>query len=193
MPWLTRRSSSLLLCLSLLIVGISGCQHLPHVQRAGQTAAPLYLPPTPISPAATAPAPQPTASAALPTAILQVEPSPTPQCEDNLRYLADLTVPDGSVVPAGTQVDKRWQVENNGTCNWDKRYRLRFIAGVDLGLPSEQALYPARSGAQFTLRIVFTAPTEAGPYRSAWQAFSPAGEPFGDPVFVDIIVQEGGD
>ncbi len=98
-------------------------------------------------------------------------------------------MPDGTQVAAGSPVDKQWQVENNGTCNWDGRYRLKFIAGADLGAPLVQALYPARSGTQPAIRITFTAPAEPGTYRSAWQAYSPQDEPFGDPIFVEIIVQ----
>ncbi len=48
-------------------------------------------------------------------------PSTTPVCEDNLKFVADLTVPDGTIVARGALIDKRWQVENNGSCNWDER------------------------------------------------------------------------
>jgi hypothetical protein len=53
----------------------------------------------------------------------------------------------------------------------------------------EQALYPARSGTQVELRIVFTAPNEPGIYRSAWQAHDPEGQPFGDQFFIEIVVE----
>jgi Ig-like domain from next to BRCA1 gene len=104
----------------------------------------------------------------------------------------DLTIPDGTRVSPGSLVDKRWQVENNGTCNWDRGYRLKLIAGPNLGIPTEQSLYPARSGTQPVIRIVFNAPDEAGTYHSAWQAVSPQGEAFGDPIFLEIIVASGG-
>jgi len=92
------------------------------------------------------------------------------------------------LVAPGEGLDKRWLVENNGTCNWDQGYRLKLVAGPDLGAATEQGLYPARSGTQATIRIVFAAPAEAGAYRSAWQAYSPDGQSFGDPVFIDIQV-----
>jgi hypothetical protein len=118
------------------------------------------------------------------------EVAPTPTCVPNLAFLEDLTVPDGSQATPGSTLDKRWRVENNGTCNWDENYRLKLIAGPEMGAEPEQALYPARSGAQAVLRIIFTAPEEPGPYRSAWQAYDPGGEPFGDPFFIEVIVQE---
>lgn len=108
---------------------------------------------------------------------------------DSLIYLADLTVQDGTVVAPGATMDKRWQVQNTGTCNWGEGYTLRLIAGPDLGAEPEQALYPARAGSEASLRLVFTAPGEPGPYRSVWQAHNPEGQPFGDPIYIDIIVQ----
>jgi hypothetical protein len=38
--------------------------------------------------------------------------------------------------------------------------------------------------------MVFTAPSEAGTYRSAWQAHDPSGEPFGDLFFIEFVVSE---
>jgi hypothetical protein len=64
-----------------------------------------------------------------------------------------------------------------------------LIAGSEMGAQPEQALDPARSGARATIRIVFKAPREPGAYRSAWQAFNPQGEPFGDPFFIEVDVE----
>lgn len=106
-----------------------------------------------------------------------------------MAFVADLTIPDGTVVSPGANVDKSWLVQNNGSCNWDSRYRLKFVGGLDMGAAIEQALYPARAGTQATIRINFIAPSEPGTYSTAWQAIDPFGEPFGDPVFMEIIVQ----
>lgn len=114
--------------------------------------------------------------------------TPTPACLDNLTFVEDLTLPDGSQVTPGSEMDKRWRVENSGSCNWDQGYRIRMVFGPEQGFPTEQALYPARSGVQATLRIVFTAPEEGGDYRIAWQAFNPQNESFGEPFFIDFTV-----
>ncbi len=133
--------------------------------------------------------------AAVPRAVSQTQSAvkaqpaaPAPTCSDNLIFLDDLSIKDGSVFPPGSRLDKRWKVENAGTCNWDQRYRMKLIAGSELGVAAEQALFPARGGSQAIIRIVFTAPTEPGNYRSAWQAYNPQGDPFGDPFFIDIVV-----
>ncbi len=116
-------------------------------------------------------------------------PTPTPPCTNILTYNKDLTIPDDTAVAPGQSIDKQWLVTNSGTCNWDARYRLKLINGDPLGAKSEEALYPARAGSQTTLRIIFTAPSAAGTYRSAWQALGPSGEAFGDPVYIQINVQ----
>jgi hypothetical protein len=114
--------------------------------------------------------------------------TPTQTCTNQLNYIEDLSIPDGSPFPPGASLDKRWKVENSGTCNWDGRYRLQLTAGPALNAQAEQALYPARAGSQAEIRIEFKAPQEPGVYRSAWQAFDPSGQPFGDPVFIEIDV-----
>jgi hypothetical protein len=143
-------------------------------------------PPTPYRPPTAAIPPSPTLPP--PATPEAPRPTPTPPCTDNLSFREDLTIPDGTQVSPGQALDKRWQVENSGTCNWDESYRLKLIAGPEMGAVAEQTLYPARSGTELVIRIVFTAPNEPGTYRSAWQAYNPRGEAFGDPVFIEVVV-----
>jgi hypothetical protein len=171
------------LCLGILSLILSACS-------GAQTPAAYFVPPTSGSqvsfPSGLTPTGSTSDQPATPTS-----PSPTtaPACAPNLLYLEDLTVPDGTVVAPGERLDKRWRVENNGSCNWDVKYSLVLIAGQQLGAPKQQAIFPARSGTPATVRIIFTAPQEPGAYRSAWQAQDPQGELFGDPIYIDIIVQ----
>lgn len=154
----------------LLIFMLAGC-------RATPAATPLpFVPPT-AAPQASAP-PE-----------LALRPTPAANCLNNLQFLEDLTIPDGSRVQPGDVLDKRWQVANTGECNWSAAYSVRLVAGNALGLAESQPLYPARGGTQAIIRLVFTAPQTAGAYRSAWQAHTPQGEPFGDPFFIDFIVE----
>jgi hypothetical protein len=127
-------------------------------------------------------------SAATSTMYQPLASTTTPSCADGLSFLTDVTIPDNTAVATGSSLNKQWLVQNTGSCNWDSRYRLRFISGDPLGAATEQALYPARAGAQATLRILFTAPQEAGEYVSEWQAFDPSGIPFGDSFFIKIDI-----
>jgi hypothetical protein len=164
-------------CSSMFLFFILGW--LTACSRINASAPPLYLPPTEANP----PAPL----AFTPTFQLP-GPSPTPACTNALLFGQDVTIPDGTVVAPGSLLDKQWQVQNSGTCNWDNRYRLRLISGEPLGAATEQALFPARSGTQAILQIAFTAPTATGNYYSEWQAFDPLGMPFGDSLTIKISV-----
>ncbi len=166
--------------IAILILASSSC--------APTTAPTLFVPPTEAP--QIVPATQPTATSTptiVPTPILPT-PTSTPPCTNNLTFTRDATIPDGTTVTAGQSIDKQWLVVNSGTCNWDSGYRLKLIGGNAMGAAAEQALYPARAGAQVTLRIIFTAPSAAGDYQGDWQAIAPDGTAFGDPVSIKITV-----
>lgn len=167
----------------LLIVSLtlSACtiKLQPDIGTSGVYA---FVPPTTLAPTTT---PLPTINA-----TLLAPPTPEIICQDNLLFLEDLSIPDGTEIDPGATIDKQWKVQNNGTCNWENGYTLRFIGGSDMGAETIQALIPARSEAIVTIRISFVAPTEPGNYRSAWQAYNQADIPFGDPIYLDINVSE---
>lgn len=144
----------------------------------------VFIPPTP----AMTNTPPVVTPSATPLAADLFRPSPTPACFDGLTYLEDLSIPDGTLVGPGESLDKRWLVQNSGSCNWDAGYALQLVAGPALEVPEIQDLYPARSGSTATIRIIFTAPSEPNTYRSAWQAYNPQGEIFGDPIFIEVTV-----
>jgi hypothetical protein len=176
------KSSSTLLVILLTLFLLSACVPTPApTPFIPPKAATPTLPPvqgnTPVIPTFT-PQPIPTSS-----------PTATPPCTDSLAFVNDITIPDGTVVSPGERVDKGWLVQNNGSCNWDSRYRLRFVGGLEMGAVAEQALYPARAGTQAAIQIIFTAPSEPGTYTTAWQAINPDNEAFGDAVFMEIVVQ----
>ena len=159
----------------------------------GPQAAPTYFIPPTLVPAPPASVPGTPGEGATPTPEpLTVPtlalPSPTPPCTDDLDYLQDLTIPDGSTVAPGQPIDKRWQVSNSGTCNWDERYQLRLVNGDSMGAGISLPLYPARGGAEATLRIRFTAPPAAGTYECQWQAVNPDGVFFGDAFYMQVVV-----
>jgi hypothetical protein len=153
---------------------VSGCSTPTESQEF------VYVPPTPAVAQATATS-TPTAEAS-PAATARLA------CENNLIYVQDLSIPDGTLAEPGALLDKRWEVRNGGSCNWDEHYQLRLISGEALQAEPVQKLFPARSATNLILRINFVAPADSGVYRSAWQAYDPDGNPFGDPIFIEIAV-----
>lgn len=170
----------LIVFIFILIAALTGCSLRPTRSYPVSVNAPAFKPPTIV------PTPLPTIP---PTPTLSEQGNnTTTSCIDILRYIEDITIPDGTEVIPGTTLDKRWRVENNGSCNWENGYTLNLVAGADMGAATVQALYPVRSGSQAILRILLTAPMETGNYRSAWQAHNAAGQPFGDPIYIEINV-----
>jgi hypothetical protein len=158
----------------LLMTGLAGCLRT----NSPTAAAGGFMPPT-VEPSLT---PLPATAAPLPTKVAE--------CTDTLSYMEDITIPDGTEVKPGDKLDKRWQIRNNGTCDWDGTYTLKLIAGTGMGGPEVQALYPARAGSAAVIRVELTAPTETGTYRSAWQAYNGSDEPFGDPIYIEVVVKD---
>jgi hypothetical protein len=175
-----QRFSGLLLACCLSLLFLSGCNSgLLTRSVPAEEQAQLFIAPTFLASDGSGNAQNPNQPGA---------PTPTASCSDGLLWQNDLSIPDGSQVAPGSVLDKQWQVKNSGTCNWDERYTLRLTAGVDMGAVSPQLLVPARGGSEAVVQITFTAPAEAGRYRSAWQAYNPDGLPFGDPIYIEIVV-----
>jgi len=163
----------------ILALGLSGCGFHPQVVDPSSANDALFRPATQ----------QPTRTPTFPAPIATNRATPDIICVDKLTFINDQTIPDGTQVSPNSTLDKRWEVENSGNCNWDERYHLRLIGGPVMGANPVQPLFPARSGSRVIIRILMTAPDEAGNYHSAWQAYNPADEPFGDPIFIDILVK----
>ncbi len=113
---------------------------------------------------------------------------PTAICSNDAEFLEDLTLPDGTKVLPGAELDKRWLILNRGGCGWGSEYRLVQIGDSRIQGPRELALYPAVAGGQATWQVPLVAPLEEGEYISRWQAQAPDGAAFGDEVYVLIVV-----
>lgn len=136
---------------------------------------------TPAAEQPTAVAGQPTTEAAQPTPIpiiatptAFVQPTAAPQaCVFKANYLADVTIPDGTLVAPGAQFVKTWRVLNSGTCSWGPGsglQNLQFVGGNALGAPNLVPIPNAiPAGATADLSINMTAPTDAGSYKSNWK------------------------
>jgi hypothetical protein len=135
-----------------------------------------------------------------PLAITPINPIPTPTatiaagnvfdgpCLNDAEFIEDLTIPDLTEVDPGSELDKRWLVRNSGSCDWTLDYRLVNVSGVGFTGPDQIALYPARSETSAVWQVVVTAPQTPGEHISRWQAQAPDGTPFGDEVFLYIVV-----
>jgi len=151
------RSGSLFLILVSMGLLLASCNWPGYRSPAEGLPSTPFIPPTLAAQSSPTPLATPTPTLVLPSP----EPTGTLECTNQLIYLEDLTIPDGTIVEPGAELEKIWLVENGGSCNWDDRYRLRLVSGPEMGASPEQALFPARSGSQARLSVVTSRlPTE---------------------------------
>ena len=129
---------------------------------------------------------------ASPTAPLNTggagEPTQVANCTNNLEFIEDLSIPDGTQLAPSREIVKEWKVRNSGTCNWNADYSVRLISGDALGAQPLLALVPARYGTEAVISITFTTPAEPGRYSATWRAHGPDGEPFGEWFTIELAV-----
>jgi uncharacterized protein YkwD len=149
--------------------------------------APTKAPPSPTptqaaSPSATTP---PTATTA-PTATQA--PSATPastqgsvsaSCTDLAAFVADVTIPDDTLIDQGARFEKTWRIYNAGTCPWTSQYALVFADGNAMGAPASNPLPETGPGATIDLSLNLTAPQQGGPAYSDWLLQNDQGDRFG--------------
>jgi hypothetical protein len=99
---------------------------------------------------------------------------------DRLEFVADVTVPDGTVFAAGERFTKTWRLRNSGTSTWTTSYALVYISGEQMGGAAPTSL-PAQvpPGQTVDLNVQLTAPSAAGNYVGYWMLRNAAGTNFG--------------
>jgi len=116
--------------------------------------------------------------------------SPTPPCDNHMVFLLDVTVPDGSVFAPGEQIDKVWQVRNEGTCSWGGGYTIGLEEGPPLGLLIRHEIPETLPGESAQIQVSFTAPEAPGNYRSSWRAQDGGKNAFGVLIYIEITVSD---
>lgn len=124
------------------------------------------------------------ATPALPAASTEAAPT----CADSAAFVADVTIPDSTVVPAGSRIDKTWRVRNGGVCPWSTGYELRFVSGDPMGSAGVQSIIAAAPGANFDVSVTMYAPAAPGMHTGAWRLVNAAGQFFGPTLSVVIQV-----
>ena len=138
--------------------------------------------PTPTAtPAGTAtPTATPTATTTPSTATPTATPSQPPAGCDRAQFVADVTVPDGTVYAPGTHFDKIWRLKNVGTCTWTTSYALVFDSGEKMGGPDSVSMpSTVTPGDTVDISVNLTAPGTAGSYRGFWKFQNANGVRFG--------------
>lgn len=119
-----------------------------------------------------------------------------PSASDKAQFVADVNVPDGTVMQPGAQFTKTWRLKNVGTATWKKdTYLLVFSSGNQMGGANSLAFpQDVAPGTTVNISVTLTAPSAAGSYRGFWMFKNASGALFGigtqgnQPWWVDIKV-----
>lgn len=171
------RKYLLVLVGAICALALSGCAQL----KLQLDPNPQPTPSETETPVPTAPLPTRNASTLVPTI------TPT-RCTDSYYFIDDLTIPDGTVLARGAPFTKKWELRNNSSCNWNEKYKLRFISGEAFGSPAVAAVPNARVGENVVLALDLIAPEEAGMYEGRWKLFADNNLSFGTVLTVQIYV-----
>lgn len=104
-----------------------------------------------------------------PTGVLQGTITPSPaDAVDKLFFVSDVSIPDGTTLPAGAKFTKTWRVKNSGSSVWNSSYALVFIDG-EMGAASVPLNFDAvRPGDEVDISVQLTAPLVSGKHRGNW-------------------------
>lgn len=113
-------------------------------------------------------------------------------------FMADVTVPDGTVMKPGADFVKSWSLQNSGTCKWAAGYKFVFISGDKLdgydirfqsGAGDKKMIWPVvNPGETVQIDIEMTASLEEREYNGCWRMQNDKGYYFGTLACVKIVV-----
>ena len=95
------------------------------------------------------------------------EPTSIPNSEpcNAVKFVADITIPDGTNLAPGVDFTKVWRLKNAGRCAWDSGYDLIFIDGAKMDAPKAVALSSkVKPGEIVDLSVGMTSPSDEGEY-----------------------------
>ena len=113
------------------------------------------------------------------------------------EYVADVTIPDGTIVSPGATFWKTWSVKNTGSCTWNSSYKFVFLDGEVLG-GAYVYNFPGVAAPNDTVEIPIQlyAPTTTGSFTGYWKIQAPDKTVFGvgqydQALSVSIVVGSG--
>ncbi|MFC3453255.1 NBR1-Ig-like domain-containing protein [Amycolatopsis speibonae] len=133
--------------------------------------------------------------AAVVVILLPGEPGP-PHPGDSSSFVADVTIPDDTVVKPGTQFVKVWEIKNTGTVEWKKRYLRRTDLPVAPGACRTPDRIPVNDTApQGNVQVtvtVSTPPTAPADCKVFWKMVDEQDRelfPGNKPIYFSVLVR----
>ncbi|HLF25440.1 MAG TPA: NBR1-Ig-like domain-containing protein [Anaerolineae bacterium] len=84
-------------------------------------------------------------------------------------YIADVTIPDGTVLAPNAPFVKTWRIRNDGTCTWDTSYQLVYAEGNQMSGPAAVNIPAAAPGQTIDVSVNLVAPGASGDFTGKWR------------------------
>lgn len=109
-----------------------------------------------------------------------------------MRFVQDITIGEGESVPPSTKFTKTWRIRNTGNETWPAGCSLRFTDGDQLSTYTQVLVGPVAPQREIDISVEMCSPPTTGMYQGKWRMCNPAGNFFGDSIWVIICVDTGG-
>lgn len=101
-------------------------------------------------------------------------------CENEAKFIADVTIPDEWKIASGEEFIKTWQLQNIGTCTWTPDYALVYKWGHKMGGKSPSPInVRVQPGEIAEISLDLTAPYIPACWQSNWMIQDTRGNEFG--------------
>jgi hypothetical protein len=130
----------------------------------------------------------------VPTITDTPTPSPIPPTTvvdtycDNSAFVADVTIPDHTILAPGQIFEKTWTFKNIGTCTWKAGYTITFASGDMMRGNARSINQSVAPQEEVNVTVKLFAPNTPGDYTGVWRLANGKGEKFGEFVSVKISV-----
>ncbi len=122
--------------------------------------------------------PLPTDTLPPPTTAAPTVPAGT--VTERVEFVADVTVPDGTVFAPNQTFVKTWRIRNSGLTTWTTAYSLIFFSGEKMGAPSAMPLpNDVSPNATVDVSVTLVSPSTPGQYIGYFMLRNPQGKNFG--------------
>lgn len=132
----------------------------------------------------------------VPTITDTPSPSPIPPTTvvdtycDNSAFLADVTIPDHTILAPGQIFEKTWTFKNTGTCTWKAGYTITFASGDMMRGNARSINQTVAPQEEVNVTVKLFAPNLPGDYTGVWRLANGKGEKFGE--FVSVMISVAG-
>ncbi|WP_433288253.1 NBR1-Ig-like domain-containing protein [Micromonospora sp. CA-244673] len=100
---------------------------------------------------------------------------------DSSKFVADVTIPDGTPVKVNARFEKVWALKNVGSVDWHNRFLARTNPTADdddCQTPDRVAIGDTPPGEQVMISVVVTAPNRPGKCWVSWKMVDEHGQEF---------------